>query len=124
MSTPQPSAPATPRWYARPVFFVTDVQRALRFYVDQLGFTKAWHAGDGAGTVCQVNHGECEVILCEDARRAGRGRLFIELTPEALDAWRREVSARGIPSREAWWGYDVLQLDDPDGNELMFPEAT
>ena len=32
------------RWYARPVFFVTDVQRAARFYVESLGFTKAWHS--------------------------------------------------------------------------------
>jgi catechol 2,3-dioxygenase-like lactoylglutathione lyase family enzyme len=47
------------RWYARPVFFVADVNRAIRFYVDMLGFEKSWHEGDGAGTVCQVNHGEC-----------------------------------------------------------------
>ena len=26
------------RWYARPVLFVADVQRALRFYIDMLGF--------------------------------------------------------------------------------------
>ena len=51
------------RWYARPVLFVADVNRAIRFYVDMLGFEKAWHAGDGAGKVCQVNHGECELIL-------------------------------------------------------------
>src|SRR5206468_554061 len=54
------------RWYTRPVFFVADVNRAVRFYVDRLGFEKAWHSGDGAGKVCQVGHGECEIILCED----------------------------------------------------------
>ena len=43
------------RWYVRPVFFVTDVHRALRFYIDMLGFEKRWHEGDGAGTVCQVD---------------------------------------------------------------------
>jgi catechol 2,3-dioxygenase-like lactoylglutathione lyase family enzyme len=37
------------RWYARPVLFVSDVSRAIRFYVDMLGFEKSWHAGDGAG---------------------------------------------------------------------------
>ena len=31
----------TQRWYARPVFFVGDVERALRFYEDQLGFKKS-----------------------------------------------------------------------------------
>ena len=28
------------RWYARPVLFVTDLKRALQFYLDRLGFTK------------------------------------------------------------------------------------
>ncbi len=52
------------RWYTRPVFFVADVNRAARFYVEMLGFEQGWHEGNGAGTVCQVNHGECEIILC------------------------------------------------------------
>jgi hypothetical protein len=26
-----------------------------------------------------------------------------------------------IPNRETWWGYDTIQIDDPDGNELLFP---
>ena len=37
------------RWYTRPVFFVADVNRAARFYVETLGFEKGWHEGDGAG---------------------------------------------------------------------------
>jgi catechol 2,3-dioxygenase-like lactoylglutathione lyase family enzyme len=117
-----PSAPIVHRWYTRPVFFVSDVHRALRFYVDLLGFEKAWHTGDGAGTVCQVNHGECEIILCEDATRRDRGRLFIELTAEALAELRLEFLERGVPTKETWWGYDTLQVDDPDGNELLFPQ--
>jgi len=54
------------RWYTRPVLFVADVNRALHFYIDMLGFENRWHEGDGAGKVCQVNRGECEIILCED----------------------------------------------------------
>ena len=109
------------RWYTRPVLFVADVNRAIRFYVDLLGFDKAWHSGDGAGTVCQVNHGECEIILCQDATRRDKARLFIELTPEGLADFRRQVVDHSVPSKESWWGYDVLQVDDPDGNELLFP---
>ena len=104
-----------------PVLFVADVNRALRFYVDMLGFEKHWHAGDGAGKVCQVNRVECEIILCEDARRRDKARLFIELTPEGLAELRHEIVERSVPSKESWWGYDVLQIDDPDGNELLFP---
>lgn len=109
------------RWYTRPVFFVADVNRAVRFYVDMLGFEKGWHEGDGAGTVCQVNRGECEIILCEDATRRGKGRLFIELTADGLADLRRMFVERSVPSKETWWGTDVLQVEDPDGNELLFP---
>jgi catechol 2,3-dioxygenase-like lactoylglutathione lyase family enzyme len=110
------------RWYTRPVLFVADVNRAIRFYVDMLGFEKAWHSDDGAGTVCQVNHGECEIILCEDATRRDRGRLFIELTAEGLAELRRELVERAVPTKDILWGYDTLQIDDPDGNELFFPD--
>ncbi|NUQ12927.1 MAG: bleomycin resistance family protein [Gemmatimonadaceae bacterium] len=121
MTEPAREASRVHRWYARPVFFVADVHRAARFYVDTLGFDKGWHSGDGAGTVCQVNHGECEIILCQDATRRDRGRLFIELTAEGFADLRREFAERAVPAKETWWGYDTLQVDDPDGNELFFP---
>lgn len=111
------------RWYARPVLFVADVNRALAFYVDALGFEKRWHEGNGAGGVCQVNHGECEIILCEEPARRGRGRLFIELTAEGLAALRRELAERAVPAAETWWGDDAMRVMDPDGNELLFPIA-
>jgi catechol 2,3-dioxygenase-like lactoylglutathione lyase family enzyme len=109
------------RWYTRPVLFVADVNRALGFYVDTLGFAKSWHEGNGAGGVCQVNRGECEIILCEDATRRGRGRLYVELTAGALADLRRELAERAVPALETWWGSDAIQIKDPDGNELLFP---
>jgi catechol 2,3-dioxygenase-like lactoylglutathione lyase family enzyme len=109
------------RWYARPVFFVSHLQGALSFYIDKLGFEKRWHEADGQGTVCQVNRGECEIILCEDAARWDKGRLFVELTQEGLDELRRELAERSVPTQQAWWGYDVIRIADPDGNELLFP---
>ena len=105
------------RWYTRPVLFVADINRATRFYVDMLGFEKSWHK-DKVG---QVNHGECEIILCEDPSRRDKSRLFIELTREGIEDLRREIAERSTPSKQSWWGYDVIQVDDPDGNELLFP---
>jgi hypothetical protein len=35
--------------------------------------------------------------------------------------FRREISHRSVPSQKSWWGYDVIQIADPDGNELLFP---
>ena len=111
----------THRWYTRPVLFVSDVNRSLHFYTDMLGFEKSWHEGDGSGTVCQVARGECEIVLCQDATRTGKGRLFIELTSDGLASLRRELVERSVQSKNSWWGYDVIQIDDPDGNEPLFP---
>jgi catechol 2,3-dioxygenase-like lactoylglutathione lyase family enzyme len=113
----------THRWYTRPVLFVADVNRALRFYIDMFGFQKSWHEGDGAGKVCQVHRAECEIILCEDATRRDKARLFVELTAEGLAALRREILERSVPTEQSWWGYDVVKIVDPDGNELLFPAA-
>jgi catechol 2,3-dioxygenase-like lactoylglutathione lyase family enzyme len=106
-------------WYARPVLFVSDIQRALRFYEGKLGFEKKWHEGDGKGTVCQVDRGGCEIILCEDATRGDRGRLFLELSREGVDQLLQTTVERSVQTQKSWWGYDVLRIEDPDGNELL-----
>ena len=107
------------RWYVRPVLFVSDVQRALDFYVGKLGFEKKWHEGDGKGGVCQVDRGDCEIILCEDPTREDRSRLFVELSREGVDQLVRETVQRSVATEKSWWGYDVLRIEDPDGNELL-----
>lgn len=106
-------------WYARPVFFVADVERAINFYVEQLGFEKKWHEGDGRGSVCQVDRGGCEIILCEDGSRDDRARVFLELSSEGVAQLLEEIEERSVRARKSWWGYDVLQIEDPDGNELL-----
>ena len=123
MTEPAVKTKIVQRWYTRPVFFVADVNRALHFYIDMLGFEKRWHEGDGAGKVCQVNRTGCEIILCEDATRRDKARLFVELTVAGLAALHREIVERSIPTEKSWWGYDVIKIVDPDGNELLFPAA-
>lgn len=121
MAGAEPTNHVVHRWYTRPVLFVADVNRALGFYVHTLGFEKQWHEGDGAGGVCQISRGGCEIILCESATRRDRGRLFVELTADALTELRRELVERAVPTKEIWWGNDAVQVRDPDGNELLFP---
>jgi catechol 2,3-dioxygenase-like lactoylglutathione lyase family enzyme len=111
-------------WYTRPVLFVADLQRSIRYYTEGLGFRKAWHEADGKGPVCQIDRGGCEIILCEDSGRRDKARLFVSLTSEAIAALRREIADRSIPIKTSWWGYDVIQIDDPDGNELLFPVSS
>jgi hypothetical protein len=47
--------------------------------------------------------------------------LFVELTAEGLADFRRELIERSVPNSESWWGYEIIQIHDPDGNELLFP---
>ncbi len=92
----------THRWYTRPVLFVADVNRALRFYIGMLGFEKSWHEGDGAGGVCQVNRAGTEIILCEDPTRRDKARLFVALNVDGLTAFRREIVERSVPAEKSW----------------------
>jgi catechol 2,3-dioxygenase-like lactoylglutathione lyase family enzyme len=120
-----------PDWFARPVFHVTDVAASVRFYVDRLGFTNPWqYKEDGRPFVAQVERQGCALILCRQwPEKVGKGLLFISLnveadTPaaqvEALDALRAELEANDAPVKDGSWGYRLLVVDDPDGNQLFF----
>jgi catechol 2,3-dioxygenase-like lactoylglutathione lyase family enzyme len=111
------------RWYSRPVLFVSDLDRASRFYVEQLGFTESWrHVDDGRAEVAQVDRSGTELILTSQwPDKAGSALIFISLDPDLLDAARAEFEGRGVPVKDGWWGYKVAIVEDPDGNQLYFP---
>ncbi len=118
-------------WFARPVLHVTDVEASLRFYVDRLGFTSPWrYEEDGRVRVAQAERQGCALILADQwPEKVGKGLIFISLNVEqetceaqiaALDAVRAELEAKGVLVKEGSWGYRVLVVDDPDGNQLFF----
>ena len=122
-------------WFARPILNVRDVEASVRFYVDWLGFTNAWrHNEDGKADVVQVDRQGCALILTDSwadscPEKIGKAVMFISLnvSPEtheaataALDALRAELEGRGVAVKEGWWGYRLLMVDDPDGNQLYF----
>jgi len=115
-------------WFARPVLHVTDVEASLRFYVDRLGFTNPWrYEEDGRVRVAQAERQGCALILSDHwPEKVGKGLMFISLNVEreaqiaALDALRAELETRGVPVKEGSWGYRLLVVDDPDGNQLFF----
>jgi len=47
----------------------------------------------------------------------------VALNGNGLTAFRREIVERSVPTEKFWWGYDVIKIVDPDGNELLFPVA-
>jgi len=115
-------------WFARPVLHVTDVEASLRFYVNQLGFTSSWrYEEDGKVRVAQVERQGCALILSDHwPEKVGKGLMFMSVNETreaqiaALDALRAEFEAKGVPVKEGSWGYRLLVVDDPDGNQLFF----
>jgi catechol 2,3-dioxygenase-like lactoylglutathione lyase family enzyme len=118
-------------WFARPILNVTDVEPSLRFYIDQLGFTSPWrYEEQGRVYVAQVDRQGCAIIPARTwPEKIGKGLLFISLNVEpptpanataALDALRTELEAKGVPVKDGSWGYRLLAVDDPDGNQLLF----
>ena len=115
-------------WFARPVLHVRDVEASLRYYMTQLGFTSPWrYEEDGRVRVAQVDRESCAIILADTwPEKIGKGLIFISLNLEreamvaALDALRAEFESRGAAVREGAWGYRLVVVDDPDGNQLFF----
>jgi hypothetical protein len=61
--------------------------------------------------------------------KVGKGLMFISVNGEqqtreaaigALDALRAELEAKGVSVKDGSWGYRLLVVDDPDGNQLFF----
>lgn len=118
-------------WFARPIINVTDVEASLRFYINKLGFTSPWrYEENGRAHVAQVDRKGCSLILAKTwPEKIGKGLMFISLnveppTPEvataALDGLRKEFEAKGVAVKDGSWGYRLLVVDDPDGNQLLF----
>ena len=118
-------------WFARPILNVKDVEASLHFYIEQLGFTSPWrYDEDGKAHVAQVDRQGCALILAKTwPEKAGKGLIFVSLNTEpatceagtaALDALRVELDAKGVVVKDGSWGYRLLVVEDPDGNQLLF----
>ena len=125
----------TTEWFARPVLFVADIHRTIDFYVNRLGFTESWrHENDGKALVAQADRQGCALIFSSQwPDKAGTGVMFVSLNVDeptdplnvkgstaALDALRAELEANGVKVEDGEWGYRLLVVRDPDGNELWF----
>ena len=109
-------------WYARPILGVADIERSAAFFVNKLGFSESWrHVENGEALVVQVERPGCELILsCQWPDRVGKSLIFISLDPPVLDAARVAFEAKGVDVKDGHWGYRLMVVDDPDGNQLFF----
>jgi uncharacterized glyoxalase superfamily protein PhnB len=116
-----------------PFFMVTNMEEALRFYVDGLGFTKTieW-TPHGRPEWCWLQHGGAALMLQEyreDRKPEGTLGLGVSvcfMCDDALAVYR-ETKARGLAtSKKPFVGNNcwVVEFKDPDGHVLYFESET
>ena len=80
---------------------------------------------EGKAWVAQVDRQGYELILSSQwPDKVGKGLMFISLDVSVLDALRAELERRGVDVKDGQWGYRLMVIADPDGNELYFPYPT
>jgi len=115
--------------------YVTDLERAERFYVGVLGLERTMRLPDQALlTLAGVNIGlmHAEHLAPADPRiledPLGKAHHAFLIDARDLDTWQRKLESAGIPtSRVVDWGdHRCLYFLDPDGNllELVTPPTS
>jgi predicted enzyme related to lactoylglutathione lyase len=99
-----------------PVLRVEDMQAALRFYVDVLGFRKAdWSSDEFAG----IGGDGASLYLSRGDQ--GRGGAWVWIGVDDVEAVHRRLQERGaailLPPTDFDWARE-LRVADPDGNVL------
>jgi serine phosphatase RsbU (regulator of sigma subunit) len=143
------SNPATAQWpktiprldsqvpYLRILFitiYVRDVDRSIRFYVDQLGFNLIFDSPIGDGRFVVVGPPDGSAMLClalaqpdsKEYHSIGRAAPIVFLTENVVDKYE-QWRARGVrfqePPHKPIWGGLFASLEDLDGNSLKLVES-
>ncbi|KYF49773.1 glyoxalase [Sorangium cellulosum] len=131
-STLEPAGPTTTLAVVR--YQVTDVDRAVRFYTERLGFALDVQAGR---ELAAVSRGDLRLLLSgpgsSGARPMPDGRAQVAggwnrvvLYVDDLAAMIDRLRAAGTPFRndvERGPGGAQIQIEDPDGNPVELHEA-
>jgi catechol 2,3-dioxygenase-like lactoylglutathione lyase family enzyme len=112
---------------AVPEIPVTDLDTALEYYRNRLGFNVDWADPEGGG-IAGISRGNCRLFLTNAAFRepyGNSGPVLIWLnfdSREAVDAlyqsWRGNQATIVSPPESKPWGLHELTAADPDGNLL------
>lgn len=112
-----------------PLLFVQDIERSVRFYRDQLGFSLVNRADAHAKMFwCRLERGGASIMLQqaedEDGPAEGRGRgVAFYFVCDDADAMYRELTSRGLqlePPKVAYYGMKQLFVPEPDGYSICF----
>jgi len=101
---------------SQPILRVENMEAALRFYVDVLGFRNAsW----GTDDFTSVDRDTAGIYLCRGSQ--GRGGAWVWLGVDNVEVIYADLKSRGIPIRMPPTNYSwalEMHLEDPDGNVL------
>lgn len=103
---------------AQPILRVEDMQRAVRFYVDLLGFRNVYW---GTDEFTSVNRDRAGIYLCRQGQGAGKAWLWIgveDVEPLCAEYESRGVAIRMPPTNFPW--AMEMHVEDPDGNVIRF----
>jgi uncharacterized glyoxalase superfamily protein PhnB len=112
-----------------PLLNVTDINRSVAFYCNQLGFTltESYSPHDQL-CWCRLQRGGAAFMLQLASEKDGspsertRGVIFYFFCTDA-DALHAEFAAAGLtlaPPEKTFYGMNQLSLTDPDGYSLCF----
>lgn len=103
---------------SQPILRVENMQAALRFYVDVLGFENAaW----GTEDFTSISRDRAAIYLCRGDQ--GRGGAWVWIGVEDAQKVHAELTARGVTIREGPTNYPwalEFRVEDPDGNVIRF----
>lgn len=110
------SNPSTRVECCTPILWVSEMKRAVDFYVNVLGFTAAeW----GNEFFTSVNRDKTGIYLC--LKGQGQPGAWVWVGVEDAGAFYEYVKSRGGSPRHAprnyWWALE-FHVADPDGNVL------
>jgi catechol 2,3-dioxygenase-like lactoylglutathione lyase family enzyme len=120
------SAQTKPQFEAvTPRLPVRDVEKALTFYVDKLGFQLGWKWGTPLthANVCRDSISLDLIAL--PAERCGTAMAYVQLS--GVDEYFSELKGRKVDSSDIGdrpYGMRDFEVIDPNGNRLAFGEPT
>jgi uncharacterized glyoxalase superfamily protein PhnB len=106
-----------------PVFAVANLEEAVQFYCQGLGFEKMWSFGEPAHRAGEAKDG-IEIHLDADRLGAPPGPSVVYCHIEDAAAYYLDLKSRGLTValelKERPWGMRDFRIEDPFGNRLGF----
>ena|SRR5215470_9823878 len=116
--------------YAHVAVLVDDVDAALAFYCDVLGFEQLPRPDLGPGAWLRLGTADIHLLLTREMPPSGRPHIALHVPPEQFDDTMSELAARGValqrgPSSRVDFGTTVRAavIADPAGNPIELTDA-